>query len=207
MTTTDTQNTAQPKRGAWQLYAILLVTFVPLVSAYIAYYTGLGVPETTVNNGYLLQPAMDIKPLFAAAADGETPNFKDNKQWRILIPVASSCNAACVNNLYVTRQVHVRLGEKAERVERIAVPVNGEEAAEYLKNIAVEYPRLQVVNIPASIWQNWWSGASVPAQNLSEHFYFLVDPQGFAMLLYNENNDGNQLLKDIKRVLRYSPDN
>ncbi len=191
------------KKSRWHLWAMLLVTFVPLIAAYVAYYTGWGVPQTTVNNGVLLAPALDTRPLLADAS-GEPLDLSDIK-WRLLIPITDSCNEACLQNLYVTRQVHVRLGEKAERIERVALAV-GDEAEAQLAAMSAEHPRLRTLSIPSSSWQSWWAGKHVPAAQEAEHYYFLVDPQGFAMLLYSEAHEGNALLKDIKRILRYTPE-
>ncbi len=205
-TNPNTSSTAEPsalKKGRWHLRAMLLVTFVPLIAAYVAYYTGWGVPQTTVNNGVLLEPALDTT-LLLADASGEPLDLSDIK-WRLLIPVTDPCNKACQQNLYVTRQVHVRLGEKAERIERVALAV-GDAAEAYLADIRAEHPRLKILSISPSGWQDGWQGNQMPAAQEAEHFYFLVDPQGFAFLRYSEAHEGNALLKDIKRILRYTPE-
>ena len=36
-----------------------------------------------------------------------------------MVPISANCDAACQQNLFITRQVHIRLAEKAARVERI----------------------------------------------------------------------------------------
>lgn len=194
-----------PRKGSWQLKAILIVTFVPLIAAYVAYYTGWGVPQSTVNNGRMLQPALDIKPLLADA-EGTVPVFEDRREWMILVPVGADCGEACAKNLYVTRQVDIRLGEKSVRVERYVLNVGAEAGSAYLRSIAKDHPNLQVLSAKPSRWQNWVLASNLPPSTEQHHSYFLVDPQGFAMMKYTEQHHGNQLLKDIKRILRYSPE-
>lgn len=202
MATVTAENAAQNrKKMSWQLTAILLVTLVPMVAAYVAYFTGVGVPQSRVNEGVLLEPARnlaDVLPL----AEGDKPQIENNLLWRLIIPIPANCNQVCQRHLYITRQVHIRLADKAERVERYAVNLGGAEGAAFLQNIAAEQPGLKSFSMNEKDWQQWLAGSNLPA---SDHVYLLVDQVGFAMMFYGEQHDGNQLLKDLKRVLRYSP--
>lgn len=189
------------KKMSWQLTAIVLVTLVPMVAAYVAYFTGVGVPQSRVNEGVLLEPARnlaDVLPL----AQGDKPEIENNLLWRMIIPVPATCDQACQRNLYITRQVHIRLADKADRVERYAVNIGGSEGAAFLQSIAAEHPGLKSFSMPEEDWHKWLAGTNMP---VSDHAYLLVDQVGFAMMFYSEQHDGNQLLKDLKRVLRYSP--
>ena len=197
--------TITPKKSmSWQLWGILLVTLVPIIAAYVAYYTGVGVPEEHVNEGQLLNPAKDVKILLENA-EGEKPDFVDNYQWRLLIPITAQCDANCQQNLYVTRQVHIRLGDKADRLQRFAVNLDGDQGEQFLQSIASEHPRLKHFTVTSDAWNQWLQGSNLSADPAREPYYILVDQVGFAMMFYDVQNDGNQLLKDIKRVLRYSP--
>jgi hypothetical protein len=199
MATTAEQNNR--RKMSWQLVAILLVTLVPMVAAYVAYFTGIGVPESRVNEGVLLTPAPNLADLLPRV-EGEKPGFERNLLWRLIIPVPAVCDQACQRSLYITRQVHIRLADKSDRVERYAVNLGGAEGAAFLESIAAEHPGLKHFSVSEEDWRAWLGEANVPA---SEHYYLLVDQVGFAMMFYSVQHDGNQLLKDMKRVLRYSP--
>lgn len=193
-----------PKRKSWPLIIMLAVTVVPMVAAYVAYLTGIGVPDDTVNEGELLSPAKEIASLLAEA-EGDIPEDNHKLKWRLLIPVPPECNQACQNNFYITRQVHIRLGDKSDRVERFAVNIGGAQGADFLQQIEAEQPGLRQFSVSPEAWREWLSGSGVPDDLATEHYYLLVDQVGFAMMFYTPNHDGNQLLKDLKRVLRYSP--
>ncbi len=193
-----------PKKNPWPLIAILAVTLVPLVAAYVAYFTGMGVPDETVNEGQLLSPVKNTADILADA-EGDIPELANNLKWRLFIPVPEHCSEACQQNLYVTRQVHIRLAEKGERVERFAVNVGGTDGAEFLQQIKAEQPGLRQFAVSRSAWQDWLRGTNVSEDLTDGHYYLLVDQVGFAMMFYTTDHDGNQLLKDLKRVLRYSP--
>lgn len=192
------------KKMSWQLVAILLVTLVPLVAAYVAYFTGIGVPQSKVNEGVLIQPARNVEDLLAVA-EGDKPQLENNLLWRLLIPIPANCDQPCQQNLYISRQVHIRLADKAERVERYAVNIGGAAGAEYLQRIQAEHPGLKTFAVAPEQWEEWLHGTNVPGNTASDHYYLLVDQVGFAMMYYSVQHDGNQLLKDLKRVLRYSP--
>lgn len=196
--------TKKPKRGSWQLWIMLAVTVIPMVGAYVAYFTGIGVPDERVNEGELLLPAKNVKDLLEGPGDA-MPSFDNNYQWRLLIPVSESCDETCEENLYLTRQVHIRLGEKAERVERYAINLGAAQGAEFLQSIAQEHPKLKTIDVSRQQWDQWLEGSNAPADLEAHPYYILVDQVGFAMMFYTAEHDGNQLLKDIKRVLRYSP--
>lgn len=204
MTEEKAPSESQPaNRGRWQLRLMLLITVVPLVAAYIAYFTGWGVPGSTVNKGDLLSPVLDVKPLLEDSGSG-VPGFGSDTKWRLFIPVTEGCSEACQQNLYVTRQVHIRLGDKSERVERYALAI-GDAATAYLDTIQSEHPKLKTLPVSSEIWYDWQAGSGL-AEQPNGHFYFLVDPQGFAMLKYSDEHTGNELLKDIKRILRFAPE-
>jgi hypothetical protein len=193
-----------PKKNPWPLIAILAITLVPLVAAYVAYFTGMGVPDDTVNEGELLSPAKNIAVVLADA-EGDIPELSNNLKWRLFIPVPQQCGDACQQNLYVTRQVHIRLAEKGERVERFAVNIGGTQGAEFLQQIKAEQPGLRQFTVTDEAWQAWLHDTNAPVDLAEGHYYLLVDQVGFAMMYYTTHHDGNQLLKDLKRVLRYSP--
>lgn len=191
------------KKMSWQLIAILAVTLIPIIAAYVAYYTGIGVPKDTVNKGVLLEPAKNVSDVLGDAS-GDIPSFTDNLKWRLLIPVPRECDKDCQQNLYITRQVHIRLGEKGERVERYAVNLGGATGEEFLQSIRPEHPQLKHFSVSPDTWESWLKESNVPGV---DHYYLLVDQVGFAMMFYSVQHNGNQLLDDLKRVLRHSPGN
>lgn len=198
-----TMPTAQ-KKTPWQLYAILAVTLIPLIAAYVAYYTGIGVPDESVNEGTMLTPAPTMADL--KGLEGEVPEFGTDRVWRLLVPIPEVCGESCEQNLYITRQVHTRLGAKAERVDRYAVNLAGEAGDSYLQAIAADHPDLKTMTAPLPQWQQWLRDIDAELDLNARHYYLLVDPQGFAMMAYTSEHTGNQLLTDIKRILRYSPE-
>ena len=68
--------------------------------------------------------------------------------------------------------------------------------------IKAEHPRLKVLELGEDnirILQELTAHQDVAAVKA-----ILIDQEGFAMMAYDNHHSGNQLLKDIKRLLKYS---
>ncbi len=190
------------KKKNYTIWLILAVAILPMASAYIVFFTGLGVPKHTVNAGRLLSPAQHIADLVGEDA---MQAYAREKKWRLLLPVMAECDEACERNLYTSRQVHIRLAQKSERLERVAVLGEDQISEERLNTLALEHPRLKFVEVPSETWTTWLSNMALGAA-AGEKLYFLVDQEGFAMMAYSSDVHGNDLLKDLKRALKFSID-
>ncbi len=200
---TDNTNEMQPnKKARYTLLAIVFVSVLPLAAAYFVFFTGIGVPDSTVNAGTLIPKPVSVEPL---VTETFWHDMDADKKWRLLLPIPEHCDEQCQEHLYVTRQVHVRLGEKGLRVERFALNHSGAEGSDYLQSIADSHPQLKSVDVSPSEWRRWASQIPLLENFSDEHFYMLVDQEGYAMMVYSGQH-GNELLKDIKRALKYSLD-
>lgn len=193
------------KRGKRTLMLILGVSILPIALAYLAFFTGIGIPQNTVNSGVLIPKPTKVESLVPAEF---WQSMEADKKWHLMIPLGPQCNAHCEENLYTTRQVHIRLGEKSPRLDRFVVNYGGAHGEAYLKKIAQEHPQLKYVTVDPRIWQDWQAGLSDTAGDLPSdagHHYYMLDQEGVAMMIYTDQ-PGNDLLKDIKRALKYSID-
>jgi len=190
----------QPKSQK-PLLIMLAVSVLPIVASYFIFFTGVGMPENTVNSGQLLTAAKPLQPIVPEANWAE---IEQDKRWRLLLPIENSCTETCESNLYTTRQVHIRLDQKSTRLQRIGVaktPLNPETKSWLEK----EHPRLKIIEAETDRADNWYS--EIPElENYGRDFYILVDQEGRAMMLYSSEHHGNDVLKDIKRALKYSID-
>ena len=201
-------NPAKPvnaKQSRRTLIAILLVSILPVAGAWFVFFTGIGMPDDTVNAGELLQSPVHIKQLVGENSP-EWARLDKHKVWRLLLPIGEQCEQACQQNLYTTRQVHVRLSEKSSRVERIAINTAGEAGNALLADIAREHPRLKKIDVDPQAWQQWLARSGNTLNNKQNPFYLLMDQEGFAIMAYTTEQHGNELIKDLKRALKFSID-
>ncbi len=195
----------QTKKNKWTLIAIVTMSMLPITAAYLAYFLGIGVPDDTVNNGVLLPKPVHVKDLFESDDHQVVTHLEEDKKFRIFIPIGETCDETCQESLYTTRQVHIRLNEKAERLERYAINIGGTKGRDYLESIAKEHPRLKVAEVSLGQWQAWLNQSGAQLELAPQHYYLMVDQEGWAMMSYTDQH-GNDLLKDLKRLLKYTID-
>lgn len=204
----------QKSKKAYTMWILLAISVLPIAAAYFIYFTGIGMPDTTVNSGQLLPRAELIKSLMS---EEEWQEIEADKKWRLLIPVPENCDKVCRANLYTTRQVHIRLSEKSIRLERLALVLGQnyvEGTSQKVKDaLQVDHPHLRFLSSGSKEWSEWKTSIHLPPNSSVEQekidnnqVYFLVDQEGRAMMVYSETQHGNEVLKDIKRALKYSID-
>lgn len=192
---------ASPRRNQKPLLIMLAVAVLPVVGAYFVFFTGIGMPGQTVNAGKFLEPAVSLEAL---VSDAQWENIQTEKKWRLVLQIDQSCDEECQSNLYTSRQVHIRLDQRSERMERLAVfsPSFSEDEKQA---ILKEHPRLKDVSTDSQNQSAWFDSLNIP-ESISGEYYLLVDQEGRAMMLYDSSKHGNDVLKDIKRAIKYSID-
>lgn len=199
------QQRLHQRRGRIQGVAIMLVVVLPMLVAYVIFFTGLGMPTGTVNKGDLLTPPQSITSLPLHALDDVPWEFDGQpKKWRLLIPGYRECNEVCRKNLYLTRQVHIRLAEKSARVERIYLLLDDKLTQPTQEFLLAEHPHMPVVKLAPDRFDALLAPTNIEATAIASGRYFLMDQEGFIMMSYTPQHEGKELLDDIKRMLKYS---
>lgn len=163
----------------------------------------LGVLGTS-NHGRLLSPvvAMADLPLMSLAGAPEDWSVLQPR-WRVVVVTAMPCAAGCRDALYLTRQVHVRLGRNANRIERVLLIVGDGPDAQTADYLAREHPQLRLLRAAPDHFTRW-SAADRMGWSATEPRVFVVDPQGAAMLYFTPEQSGADLLEDLNHLLKYS---
>lgn len=200
-----TSNERKPSGiGRWTGIIVFASVALPILAAYIVFYTGVGIPSGTVNQGELLTPAQQLNELELLDRGGKPIDLSSEEpRWRFLIIGDQSCAEECEKLLYTTRQVHIRLSEKASRVERLlitGVPLEEKQHGD----LAALHPLLRYATVDQDQLRQWLADSD--HAQLPRPSVLLVDQNGFAMMVYGKLHSGNQMLKDIKRLLKYSYD-
>lgn len=203
------------ERPAWrqqlQLWLILGITGVVLAAGFLLLPRDeagksrlLGMLGTS-NHGQLLVPVVPMAELPLTTPAGAAENWStEPPRWWVVVLAAMPCAAQCRDALYVTRQVHVRLGRNADRVERLLVVAGDRLDPEVAQLIEREHPHLRVLFAGDRLAQ--WRGAKQMSWTDGEPRVFVVDPQGAAMLYFTPAHDGEDLLADLSHLLKYSPE-
>jgi hypothetical protein len=162
-----------------KLFAIFLACAAPFVLGWAAWYFKLWTGSAG-NYGELITP----RPLSGA------PFEELRGKWLLVTFDAAACGAECEKKLYYMRQVRTAQGKEQARVERVwIVTDSGTPRRELLA--AIEGTRI------AAVKPEGFPGDPV------EHVY-VVDPLGNLMMRFPPDPDPSRMLKDLKRLLRYS---
>lgn len=176
----------------------LLILFgvfaAPIVAAYLAYY-GLR-PAAHSNYGDLFK-VTPLQQTEGKVLDGHAFNLDAlHGKWVMVHVGPAQCDADCVRQLYLMRQIRIAQGKEQSRIDRLWVLTdNGTPDATFLQ----AHPGLHV-------WRPVDADfvAQFPAaQNRAAHIY-LVDPLGNLMLRFPAQPEFKGMMKDLKLLLKAS---
>jgi len=209
---------AQRRSNQVKLLVLWLIPVALMLIAGATYYLAQTGQLTlgSKNNGVLIRPPLQMTDLLegnpAALIEGVERKAGSLLQgkWTMVVPVESGCDQRCRDALYLTRQLHVRLNKDAYRVQRVfmyesTVSPNQKPAAldaEFLEFLEQEHPRIATLPVARRISTALMN--STTGLNEERASFFLVDPEGWAMMYYLDQHEGNAVLADLKHLLKYS---
>ncbi len=187
---------AQVRRNRLLLLVLWMVPLGLMVLAGLAYWLQQqGLLEVgSKNRGHLIQPPVQLADI-PRRDSADTLASVWSKKWSIVFRGDANCTGACAEDLHLTRQVHVRLDKDANRVQRIYLHDQPALSAELQGVIEADHPYLDVI-ATASL-------AQLDAVAADARF-ILVDPDGWAMMAYDSSHQGEDLLVDLKHLLKFS---
>lgn len=172
--------------------------FGPLVIAWVWFFSFSGNSSestATVNKGELIVPVVAMADVELRSRESDELEKVFDEDWSIVILAPQACDAACLQALYVTRQVWRRLNRDMDRVHRSLL------AGPEVEVDRSEHPLLHVFEINADIERRFIEAVPTyaPARRV-----FLVDPMGNLMMSYPIGLEPEMLHDDLKRLLKIS---
>ena len=160
----------------------LLIVFVfvlPFIFAKYFFDNDATSTRGTTNHGSFLVDEVNIASL------------ADNDHWIILQVIDGKCDISCQDNMHMLRQINTALGKDMGRVKRYLLNNNTDENAVYLDN----YPKVIVLDRSETLYNK--------LTKMDERI-FIADPFGKIILGYENDFIAKGLLKDIKKLLKFS---
>ncbi len=190
------------RRRKMQLILLLGIVLVPIFASYVMYLTGFGLPTGTSNKGILLTQPLDANELRFVDSEGNPWSHNEDSKFRWLHVIDGECDEPCREFLVTTRQVHIRLSERARYVERVLVNTGDELDAEFADYLSQEHTRLQVVSgdYDSVLTLLEQSDQVQPVVDGSQ--VFIMDRRGYLMMAYQQQHSGGELLDDMKFLLK-----
>jgi len=186
-TETSSGDQAARRRGRRSMILVTLLFVLPLLLA-VALFAADWRPGGSVNRGELINPPLDAAGVALEAVDGgETHRLTG--RWTLLHTLEGSCDTSCLQRLYDTRQVRLAVGRDIDRVQRYLLVTDVDALAEVDQ---AQHPDLVLLRAPSE---------DILA---SETGVRIVDPLGNVMMRYDPVQPAEDMLKDLKRLLKLS---
>jgi hypothetical protein len=156
----------------------LLVCASPLIASYVTYYVIK--PQTRTNYGTLIDPAAHpLPPLSTTTLDGRPVALADFKgKWLMVKVGGSTCDAACIEQMYAIRQVRSMQGKEMGRIERVWLITDKEPLATI---VIRELDGMQMLRADRAQVAAW---LPVAPEAPLDGAIFLVDPLGHLMMRF-----------------------
>lgn len=176
-------------------FLLLIGVFaLPVIAAYLSYF---GVrPAGHTNYGELIA----VTPLQQTAGsthDGRAFDLRDLQgKWLMVHVGPAACDADCVQQLYLMRQLRIAQGKAQSRIERVWV----------LTDAAAVDPQLLAGHAGLHVWRpaDPAFAEQFPAPRARTAHIYMVDPLGNLMLRFPEQAEPKGIMKDLKLLLKAS---
>ena len=122
--TVENPNREQQKRNRLQLMLILGIVLIPVIGSTFMFYTGIGMPKDTKNNGDLIEPPLDLENLSLRDSTGSPWSWRESGKFRFVVLLNGNCDLDCERLLHTLHQVHVRLAKRGSSVERVLIQLD-----------------------------------------------------------------------------------
>lgn len=167
---------------------------VPVVAAYLAYFGWR--PAGHTNYGDLLKVA-PLQQTAGATHDGTPLDLEALRGMWLMVHVGpASCDAACVRQLYLMRQIRIAQGKEQSRIERLWVLTD---TGAVDPALLPDYPGLHVWRPADAAFVEQF-----PAGDSRAGHIYLVDPLGNLMLRFPVQPDPKRMMKDLRLLLKAS---
>lgn len=198
------------KKTGRQRYIIALLLVICagplLVSWWLLNFTDFGRKGSGMSHGQLIQPLRPLPniELYNPASNTQT---RLHGKWSLVYVVNNRCDKACEEGLYKMRQLRLATGKYARRVQRVLMVFGGNR--DILSSEAVQVYRGQLLAYQGRAGQD--NNVDVQKFAIVENEtptqlgrLYVVDPLGNLMMAYDAQTDPSGIIKDLKRLLKYS---
>lgn len=183
----------------WPLYALIAITVVPVVAAYIAYY--VIPPATRTNYGTLIDPQRPVPPLSLKLVDGTPFSLQELKgRWVLVMVDGGDCDARCADKLLMMRQQRTMTGRNRDQIDRVWLIIDDAPLPIMLMR---EYEGTYFVRASLPAVRALLPLPPVPDARFDDHLW-MIDPRGNVMLRWPAAADRGRMLKDLQRLLKAS---
>jgi cytochrome oxidase Cu insertion factor (SCO1/SenC/PrrC family) len=192
-------------RQAFVLLALLFMT--PAFVAWVMHNSSEQGwrPEGTTNRGILVHPARPLELPADIMIAGQAANDYLRGKWTLLYIGDADCDAVCTDNLYKMRQIRTAQNENMRRVQQLYLILDSSVPEALQIMLDADYKDTAVALVSNEQAQQFASEFRLDGTGMqdAERVYF-IDPLGNLMMYYQPDANPGGMLKDLKKLLKYS---
>ncbi|WNW12658.1 hypothetical protein RRX38_16390 [Pseudomonas sp. DTU_2021_1001937_2_SI_NGA_ILE_001] len=171
------------RRGQLQLALIFAGFLLPLLIAGSMYRWQFWLPESRTYHGQLLGDGVGRADLGVSARESG---------WQLLVTTPGACTQSCLHLVYLARQIHLALGRDAGRASHalasgVALDIHALPGYPWLRRYTLDLQRYRQ-RVPGDDQPRLW----------------IVDPHGNLVLEYDARVKGQDVLRDLRHLLKLS---
>ena len=173
------------------LLLFFVVTVGPFALAWLNYSYGWFWTAAKDGKNNFVNPSFNISYAFDEQAS-------DEPKWKLLVSIPSNCNQDCAERLFYLRQIYLALGKNLFRVEQYAIldPAQSLDARAW--SILEENPYIEKLQNPKLARE------IISYKDQTLPVIFIADPRGNMVLYYDSAHQPQEILKDLKKLMKYS---
>lgn len=201
--TMDNREPATGGRHRMILIVLALIFLAPVLGSWIMFYlTDFGRNgEGPSSHGTLIVPPRKIDDVVLIDPENGGQSHRLYGKWNIVYLVSGACGPACEDKLYEMRQLRLAMGRDAGRVQRVLVVYGGRPPT--LSGAQMEKYQGQLLVHATGQMQTVFKLTDTE-RPLDRQRLYIIDPRGNLMMSYPEGTEPAGIIKDLKRLLKYS---
>lgn len=177
--------------------ALAALFAAPLLAAWLFFFVHPEwQPDSHTNYGTLVSPARPLPDVAYSDGTGATVGLPTGK-WTLVYLAGRDCDASCDQRVLLARQVRLSLNQNRERLLRLYLAPDAAALASARSKLAAAHPDQLFLSAPGAALARFFAPADPQA-------LYLVDPLGNWLMTYGGEIEPRGLLKDLKKLLRFS---
>jgi len=194
------------KRPVRVIYILLFLFASPFVLSWWMYhFTELGRDGGAYSHGHLILPPRPMQDLILSEPGDAGRDRHLYGKWNLLYISGGKCDQRCDQRLALMKQLSLAAGKDSYRLQRVLM-ITGLENKHVYEEQLKQYRGVLVVIINdadmehmADLFRHGDEVRPLDADRL-----YLIDPLGNLLMSYAPEVDPNGIIKDLKRLLKYS---
>ena len=193
----------QNKKNKLFIVLIIVVFCSPIIFSWLALKTDIVSIRGTSNKGELITPPRPIQDIALIEPLNDQRQDSMHGKWS-MVYVARRCDQVCMDNVYRMRQLHIAMDKHSLRVQKVLLLTEQtpQSMIDQLTSFAgQQFMDLSNVNVDELINTFRFSEGEDP---FNQHRLYIVDPMGNLMMRYQPDVNPRDIMKDLKKLLKFS---